>query len=143
MTPCHSQLLLYLISPLHRILKRVFFLLISVCTRSIDASNMTGNATKYPDVSTYDGSILIPWQGNLRINDESPSSSWCANSSDPGKIQFLQLDFKLVKVMQTIAIQSHSSEDKWVTAFTISSSLDGLFWKQYTEDGILKVKSDN
>lgn len=88
---------------------------------------------------TYDGSVLQPWQGSLKINDESPESSWCAGSSDLDKIQFLQLDFKLVKVIHAIAIQSHSSEEKYVKTFTISSSLDGIFWKQYTEGGDLKV----
>lgn len=96
---------------------------------------------EYPDVLTYDGFVLTPWQGSLRINDESPESSWCADSSDPNKIQFLQLDFKLVKVIQAIAIQSHSSVDKYVKTFTISSSLDGIFWKQYIEGGDLKVQT--
>jgi len=92
-------------------------------------------------VFTFDGSVLTPWQGTLKINDESPESSWCAVSTDSDKIQFLQLDFKLVKVIHAIAIQSHSSEDKYVKTFTISSSLDGIFWKQYTEDGDLKVQT--
>ncbi|KAL9983324.1 hypothetical protein ACROYT_G005476 [Oculina patagonica] len=113
-----------------------------VCTRSIDASNMTGNVG-HPNIFTYDGSILTPWQGSLKINDESPESSWCADSNDKNKIQFLQLDFKVVKVFQAIAIQSHSSEDKYVREFTISSSLDGIFWKQYTEGGVLKVFKGN
>ena len=90
---------------------------------------------------TYDGSVLQPWQGSLKINDESPVSSWCADSSDPDKIQFLQLDFKLVKVIHAIAIQSHSSEEKYVKTFTISSSLDGIFWNQYIEVGDLKVQT--
>ena len=101
---------------------------------------MTGNF-EYHDVFTYAGSVLTAWQGSLKINDESPESSWCADSTDPNKIQFLQLDFKLVKVIQAIAIQSHSSEDKYVETFTISSSLDGIFWKQYTEGEDLKVQT--
>lgn len=98
---------------------------------------------EYPVFLTYDGSVLAPWQGSLKVNDESPESSWCADSTDPDKIQFLQLDLKLVKVIQAVAIQSHSSMDKYVETFTISSSLDGIFWKQYTERGDLKVHSTN
>lgn len=94
---------------------------------------------EHPNIFTYDGSVFTPWQGSLKINDQSPESSWCADSNDANKIQFLQLDFKIVKVIQAIAIQSHSAENKYVKKFTISSSLDGTFWKQYTEDGVLKV----
>lgn len=94
---------------------------------------MTGNV-EYPSIFTYDGSALTPWQGSLKINDESPESSWCADSNDPDTIQFLQLDFKDVKVIQAIAIQSHHSENKYVREFTISSSLDGILWKWYKED---------
>jgi len=96
---------------------------------------------EYPAVFTYDGSVLAPWEGSLKINDESPESSWCADSTDPDKIQFLQLDFKLVKVIQAVAIQSYSYANKYVKTFTISSSLDGIFWKQYTELGDLKVQT--
>lgn len=96
---------------------------------------------EYPAVFTYDGSVLAPFRGSLKINDESPESSWCANSTDPDKIQFLQLDFKLVKVIQAVAIQSHSYANKYVKTFTISSSLDGIFWKQYIKLGDLKVQT--
>ena len=94
---------------------------------------------KYPDVLMYNGSVFTPWQGALQINNASDKSSWCANDNDSNKNHFLQLDFKLVKVIQTVAIQAHSTEDKWVKTFTISSSLDGIFWNQYKEAGILKV----
>jgi len=96
--------------------------------------------TKYPNVSTYNGSHFTPWLGSLQINNASAKSSWCAEN-DPNKTQFLQLDFKLTKVIQTIAIQGHSTENKWVESFTVSSSLDGIFWKHYQEEEeTLKVK---
>ena len=109
-----------------------------VCIRSINPSNVT-EGVKYPDVSTYNGSVFTPWQGALQIYNASDKSSWCANDNDSNKNHFLQLDFKLVKVIQTVAIQAHSTEDKWVKSLTISSSLDGIFWNQYKEAGILKV----
>lgn len=110
---------------------------ILVCTRSTD-SNATANANN-PVVLTYNGSDFAQWQGNLGINNASAESSWCASSDDPNKIQFLQVDLKVIKVITTVAIQGHSTNDNWVTSFTISSSLDEIFWKQYKEGGTLKV----
>ena len=111
---------------------------ILVCTRSTDPSNATANANN-PVVLTYNGSDFAPWQGNLGINNASAESSWCASSDDPNKIQFLQLDLKVIKVIHTVAIQGHSTNDNWVTSFTISSSLDEIFWKKFKEGGTLKV----
>lgn len=99
-------------------------------------------ANRYPNFYTYDGSVLKSWHGRLSIDDDSnnaPRSAWCAKNNDTNNNQFLQLDLKVTKVIQAIAVQSHSSEDKWVKSFTISSSLDGLFWNQYTDAGNLKV----
>lgn len=93
-------------------------------------------------MSTYDGSVLTPWQGNLRLNNLSTvPSAWCAPNNDSNQAQFLQLDFRFVKVVRTIAVQAHPTENKWIRRFTLSSSLDGIFWKEYKEEGKLKVIS--
>ena len=121
---------------------RFFRFFFSVYSRSVDFSNLTSMANRYPNFYTYDGSVLKSWHGRLSIDDDSnnaPRSAWCAKNNDTNNNQFLQLDLKVTKVIQAIAVQSHSSEDKWVKSFTISSSLDGLFWKQYTDAGNLKV----
>lgn len=112
-----------------------------VCKRSIDVSNTTSEVN-YPIMSTYDGSVLTPWQGNLRLNNLSTvPSAWCAPKNDSNKTQFLQLDFRIVKVVRTIAVQAHPTENKWIRSFTLSSSLAGIFWKEYKEEGNLKVIS--
>ena len=93
-------------------------------------------------MSTYNGSVLTPWQGNLRLNDLSTvPAAWCAPSNDSNKVQFLQLDFRVVKVVRTIAVQAHPTENKCIRSFTLSSSLDGIFWEEYKEEGKSKVIS--
>ncbi|XP_022786019.1 uncharacterized protein LOC111326318 [Stylophora pistillata] len=117
-----------------------------VYSRSVDFSNLTSMADGYPNFYTCDGSVLTPWHGRLAIHNNShdgPGSAWCAKSNETNNNQFLQIDLKMTKVIQAIAVQSHLPGDKWVKTFSISSSLDGLFWKQYTEWGNVKVFNGN
>ena len=109
-----------------------------MCTRSLNPTNVSADA-KHVNGLTYNGSDWSPWKGKLGLKRVSAESQWCADSEDRNKTHFLQLDLKKVKIIYSLAILGHSSKNQWVKSLILSSSLDGLFWKQYRERGVIKV----
>jgi hypothetical protein len=64
--------------------------------------------------------------------------AWCAESSGGG--DWLQVD--LGKYYNVCGIATQGKEyrtDEWMTNYTLSVSLDGITWKEYTENNKLKV----
>ena len=69
----------------------------------------------------------------------SGNKSWCAEFDDD--LQYLEIDLKRASHVTEIITQGAVDEDNWVETYTVSYGQSGDTWKQYKEDGSLKVKS--
>jgi len=69
----------------------------------------------------------------------SGNKSWCAEFDDD--LQYLEIDLKRGSQVSEIITQGAVDEDNWVETYTVSYGQSGDTWKQYKEDGSLKVKS--
>lgn len=77
---------------------------------------------------------LTPQDGILRGN-----KSWCAEFDDD--MQYLEIDLKRNSHVTEIITQGAADKDAWVETYTVSYGHSGDIWKQYTENGSLKVKN--
>lgn len=77
---------------------------------------------------------LTPQDGILRGN-----KSWCAEFDDD--MQYLEIDLKRNSHVTEIITQGAVDKDAWVETYTVSYGHSGDIWKQYTENGSLKVKN--
>lgn len=68
------------------------------------------------------------------------AGSWCANKNDVN--QWLQIDLKTPTTVTKVATQGRQDHNQWITSYSLSHSLAGSFWVQYTVRGKKKVKTN-
>ena len=65
--------------------------------------------------------------------------AWCADGSHRG--EYLQIDLQTPHIICALSTQGHPIWlDEWVTKYTLQSSIDGIRWTNYTENGQVKVR---
>ena len=75
-----------------------------------------------------------------RLNLAAPSGkagAWCAKKNDVN--QWLQIDLGTPTTVTKVATQGRQDSSQWVTSYTLSYSLAGSFWVQFTVRGKKKV----
>ena len=83
--------------------------------------------------STYHSPSYSPNRG--RLNSQT---SWSV-SDQPGPHSWLQIDLGRIMAIKKVATQGRRDFRDWVTSYEISSSVDGIDWVLYAENGIVKV----
>ena len=75
-------------------------------------------------------------QGRLK----NPLLAWCTTVEDPG--EYLQIDLQTPHILCALSTQGWSVYDfqKFVKEYTLQSSIDGITWTNYGENGQVKVK---
>ena len=63
--------------------------------------------------------------------------SWAAKKNDVN--QWLQIDLGTPTTVTKVATQGRQDVDQWITSYSLSYSLAGSFWVQYTVRGKKKV----
>ena len=88
--------------------------------------------------SSYANSQHEPWRGRLNnVPNSGGWGSWAAGTSNQG--QWLQIDLGKEKLLTKLATQGSPSFDQWVRSYKILFSSDGTSWKEYKENGVVKV----
>ena len=79
-----------------------------------------------------------PARARLNIQADSYGvGAWSAKANDDK--QWLQIDFgELVRVTK-VATQGRQDADQWVTKFSLSYSMDGVYWAEYKEMSVTWV----
>ena len=81
-----------------------------------------------------------PWQARLNnIARSGSTGSWSTRSNAIG--QYLQIDLGKERVVNKIATQGRPSSDQWVTTYKLLFSSDGAKWKEYQNNGAVKVNA--
>ena len=83
-----------------------------------------------------------PWQARLNNMERSGSvGTWSTGSNNIG--QYLQIDLGKERVVNKIATQGRSSTVyfQWVTSYKLLFSSDGAKWKEYQDNGVVKVNT--
>ena len=90
--------------------------------------------------SSFYNSYYRPDQGRLQAQYESGGyGSWLAATSN--NQQWFQVDFGNWTKVTRVAIQGRLNAAQWVTKFKLAYGYDGVFFKDYKEDGdTAKVK---
>ena len=65
------------------------------------------------------------------------AGSWAAKKNDVN--QWLQIDLGTPTTVTKVATQGRQDADQWITSYSLSYSLAGSFWVQYTVRGKKKV----
>ena len=65
------------------------------------------------------------------------AGSWAAKKNDVN--QWLQIDLATLTTVTKVATQGRQDSDEWITSYSLSYSLAGSFWVQYTVRGKKKV----
>ena len=74
-------------------------------------------------------------QGRLQAQYESGGyGSWLAGTSN--NQQWFQVDFGSWTKVARVATQGRLNAAQWVTRFTLAYSYDGVFYKDYVEEGV-------
>ena len=93
----------------------------------------------------FDGSITASSEENDtpakngRL-DYSAGKSWCAGTQDNNP--FLQIDLGTNFVLCAVATQGNSQAEEWVETYQLQTSNDGLNWKDYEEEGQVRVRDN-
>ena len=83
-------------------------------------------------------SLHEPWQARLKnVPTGQSTGSWSAALNQVGV--WLQIDLGEEKVVTKLASQGRPSMDQWVRSYKILFSSDGTSWKEYKENGAVKV----
>ena len=119
--------------------KKVFVFLPTACP--IQPLGMENNEIPNGEVtaSSYYGPGYEPWQARLNnIQKSGSTGSWSAYQNAIG--QYLQIDLGKKRVVNKIATQGSPSTVyfQWVTSYKLFSS-DGAKWKEYQNNGVVKV----
>ena len=93
---------------------------------------------KIPDsaikASSFANSNYRASQGRLQAQYESGGyGSWVAGTSN--NQQWFQVDFEGWTKVARVAIQGRLNAGHWVTKFKLAYSYDGVFFKDYIEEG--------
>ena len=85
--------------------------------------------------SSFANSYYRADQGRLQAQYESGGyGSWVAATSN--NQQWLQVNFGSWTKVARVAIQGRLNAGHWVTKFTLAYSYDGVFYKDYVEEGV-------
>ena len=88
--------------------------------------------------STIDSKPCAPKRGRLNLGASSGYvGSWCTKSNN--NKQWLQIDLGTPTTVTKVATQGRQDYNQWVTSYSLSYSLTGSYWVQYTERGKKKV----
>ena len=78
------------------------------------------------------------WRG--RLNNVLTSNSWgCWAAGTNNQGEWLQIDLGKEKLLTKLATQGRPSLDQWVRSYKILFCSDGASWKEYKENGAVKV----
>ena len=77
------------------------------------------------------------WLARLNNVPNGNSRAWSAASNTAG--QWLQIDLGEERLLTNFATQGRPSFAQWVTSYTILFSSDSVTWKEYRENGVVKV----
>ena len=89
--------------------------------------------------SSYSNSQREPWRGRRNnVPNSGGWGSWAAGTSNQG--EWLQIDLGKEKLLTKLATQGRPFFDQWVRSYKILFSSDGKSWKEYKENGSVKVK---
>ena len=69
------------------------------------------------------------------------ASSWVCALLDSAPWLKIQLPLP-IKLVTRIATQGHPTHKWWTTSYTLSISLDGVWWRDYEQDGLTEVARD-
>ena len=79
-----------------------------------------------------------PWQARLNnVRNSRSTGSWSAASNQVG--EWLQIDLGKERVVTKLATQGRFQHTQWVKSYKILFSSDGTTWKEYKENGFVKV----
>ena len=67
------------------------------------------------------------------------AGAWCAKKNDAN--QWLQIDLGTPTTVTKVATQGRQDSSEWVTSYSLSYSLTGSYWVQYTVLGKKKVNT--
>ena len=88
---------------------------------------------------TASGASCYPYYGRLYLHSGGgKKGGWCAAANDVN--QWLQVDFGNYTKIQRIATQGRQESAQWVISYKLSYSQDGVFFKDYSPSGKLKVR---
>jgi len=92
--------------------------------------------------STIDSKPCAPKRGRLNLVASSGYvGSWCTKSNN--NKQWLQIDLGTPTTVTKVATQGRQDYNQWVTSYSLSYSLTGSYWVQYTERGKKKIFRGN
>ena len=88
--------------------------------------------------STIHSSACAASLGRLNLAAGSGKvGSWCAKRNDVN--QWLQIDLGSLTTVTKVATQGRQDSSQWVMSYSLSYSLTGSYWVQYTVRGKKKV----
>ena len=88
--------------------------------------------------STIHSSAFLANLGRLNLVARSgKAGAWCAKTSN--NKEWLQIDLGNPTTVTKVATQGRQDADQWPTSYSISYSLTGSYWVQYTVRGKIKV----
>jgi len=89
--------------------------------------------------STIYGSVCAAKLARLNLAAGSgKAGSWCTKKNDVN--QWLQIDLRTPTTVTKVATQGRQDASQWITSYSLSYSLAGSFWVQYTVRGKKKVR---
>ena len=72
-----------------------------------------------------------------RVSGSGKAGAWCAKTSN--NKEWLQIDLGNPTTVTKVATQGRQDANQWPTSYSISYSLTGSYWVQYTVRGKIKV----
>ena len=97
---------------------------------------------RIPHVAIASSTILnvnsLPHFGRLK-NDRSSGCAWRPAKAADQDSSWLQVDLGSLTKVSGVATQGSCSSDEWTKSYVIMYSNDGVDWKEYEEDCIIKV----
>ena len=75
--------------------------------------------------------------GRLQAQPGNGGYGWVPSSQN--NQEWFQVDFGSWTKVVRIAMQGRQNAAQWLTKFKLAYSYDGVFFKEYREDGIVKV----
>ena len=71
------------------------------------------------------------------VSVSSKAGAWCAKKNDVN--QWLQIDLGTPTTVTKVATQGRQESSEWIPSYSLSYSLTGSYWVQYTVRGKKKV----
>lgn len=106
------------------------------------AANYIAVGVKYENEIANSSMTASSWKPGYypyaaRLFKSIGNGSWCAGNNKVG--EYLQVDIGRERTISRLAIQGDSVNFFGVTQFSIVYSQNGVFWKNYTENEVVKV----